>query len=336
MEQNTRFKYINISLLSILAVVLFVFTFYLIRNKEFEKTYWGFELKTKADTNAGYPIKIIGYEIGNPLDLYAHYYFNASDEYGTKNFSSFMILRGEQIKDYDRDNKILFPSRLTLTYYSFSESKTYQLKAELPYNKIKKIAPKFKEGTNNWVILNILPQGKIQLYIDSSDNKSSKKTIIASFQAKEKTTDVKLLLPKYMDSIGISSAADFNNLIIKKYNWQIKIAPNVNSEITDFSAKSFGEQACFDKETKSENGLIPNVIYLDWKNNKQKYRRQFYFPASKILAAFEKLDSIDKTTPIMIIAEPDEKLGFRLSAQKNDIKIPLEELYAQEPTNMTE
>lgn len=115
---KNRTFYINIVLAMLLVAISALFVNELLQNKEFEKTFWDFEIHT-SDKNQ---MKLMNYSIGNSKEYSA---FALNDV--NRDNNPFLLDSLDDLRTYmsSMDDKKLYPDELYITYYSFAEKKFY-------------------------------------------------------------------------------------------------------------------------------------------------------------------------------------------------------------------
>ena len=155
--------YINITLTMLMVAISALFVNELLQDKEFEKTYWDFEIHI-SDKNQ---IKLVNYVIGNSKEFSA---FALNDV--NRDNNPFLLNSSDALKTYmsSMDDKKLYPNQLSIIYYSFVEKKFYQYEDTLLYNEIRNAGNSLAKERS--LILTLLPKGKLKLSVRDNEDKS--------------------------------------------------------------------------------------------------------------------------------------------------------------------
>jgi hypothetical protein len=249
------------------------------------------------------------------------------------------------------------PTRLNITWFSYTEDKFYAGTFVLPSDRIELL---FKNGIKNprtgrnitfqTIIVGMAPEGAVSVWLETE----SLVLEVATFHASEAKIDWKALLDndrvsrkQYID-IMLKEALSPNELItlkaegipkglsethLKQYEWKPKV---VGSKLLAMKLKTNnGEYETFsllqDTNPRS-NRAVPNTIYLDWQDTFGiKYTTIINFDENETFRAFQKLSSGNAGHQMELLLEISEKTHeieislkdhqFILRLQKTKVKV---------------
>lgn len=273
MKNNTF--YINITLTMLLVVISALFVNEILQNKEFEKTYWDFEIHI-SDNNQ---IKLVNYAIGNSKEFSV---FALNDL--NRDNNPFLLNSSDVLKNYmiSMDDKKLYPNQLSIIYYSFVEKKFYKYEDTLLYNEIRNAGSSLSKERS--LILSLLPKGKLKLSVRDNKNES-KEIFIQKLQAKPILGNLQLLNGDDHYSLqNIHSIQEYADLMTKKYSYKINFSSIEFEELEIYSFAGEKIEPAFDRHAKN---LIPDNVYFSTPECTGGIR--YYFDEQEILSAFEEL-----------------------------------------------
>lgn len=291
---KNRTFYINFVLALLMVAILVLFVNELLQNKEFEKTYWDFEIHI-SDNNQ---IKLMDYSIGN-LKEYSTFGLNDVN----RDNNPFLLDSSDSLRTYmsSLDDKKLYPDQLYITYYSFSEDKFYQYKDTLLYKEIKNAGNSFAKERS--LILTLLPKGEMKLSVRDNENEG-KEIFIQKLQAKPIQGDLQLLNGDNSYTLqNIPTIKEYANLITKKYSYNVTFS---SIELGELNLYSFAGKKIKPAFKHHEKNNIPKNIDVNFSTSEYSGIVRYYFDEKEILSAFEKL-SKNKISPMELIGKINDQ-----------------------------
>lgn len=279
---KNRTFYINIVLAILLLAISTLFINELLQNKEFEKTYWDFEIHISDN----HQIKLINYSIGNSKD-YATFRLNEVNQYN----NPFLLDSSDASKNYMTsfiDDKKPYPDQLYITYYSFTEKKFYQYKASLLYNEIRNAGNHFVKERS--LILTLLPKGEMKLSVKDNEDRN-KEIFIQKLQAEPIQGNLQLLKGDEDYLQNINTIEEYADLITKKYSYKISFS---SIELEKLELYSFAGKKIEPAFKRYKQNSIPENIYLLRVGCSKSEKYNFY--EKEILSAFEELSKNNTST----------------------------------------
>ena len=210
----------------LLVVISALFVNEILQNKEFEKTYWDFEIHI-SDNNQ---IKLVNYAIGNSKEFSV---FALNDL--NRDNNPFLLNSSDALKTYmsSMDDKKLYPNQLSIIYYSFVEKKFYQYEDTLLYNEIRNAGNSLAKERS--LILTLLPKGKLKLSVRDNEDKS-KEIFIQILQSKPIQGNFQLLNgDDHYTLQNIHLIQEYADLITKKYSYKISFSSSGLEELKLYS-----------------------------------------------------------------------------------------------------
>ena len=290
MKNNTF--YINITLTMLLVVISALFVNEILQNKEFEKTYWDFEIHI-SDNNQ---IKLVNYAIGNSKEFSV---FALNDL--NRDNNPFLLNSSDALKTYmsSMDDKKLYPNQLSIIYYSFVEKKFYQYEDTLLYNEIRNAGNSLAKERS--LILTLLPKGKLKLSVRDNEDKS-KEIFIQILQSKPIQGNFKLLNgDDHYTLQNIHTIEEYVDLITKKYSYKLDFS---SIELEKLEISSFAGEKIEPVFERNEQNPIPDNIYFLTPDCSGSVR--YYFDEKEILSAFEEL-SKNKISSLELVGKRNEQ-----------------------------
>ena len=285
MNMKNRTFYINIALTILLVAISALFGNELLQNKEFEKTYWDFEIHT-SDKNQ---IKLVNYVIGNSKEFSA---FALNDV--NRDNNPFLLNSSDALKTYmsSMDDKKLYPNQLSIIYYSFVEKKFYQYEDTLLYNEIRNAGNSLAKERS--LILTLLPKGKLKLSVRDNEDKS-KEIFIQILQSKPIQGNFQLLNgDDHYTLQNIHLIQEYADLITKKYSYKISFSSSGLEELKLYSFAGRLIEPAFDTY---EQNFVPDNIDVSFSKQECSETVRYYFDEKEILSTFEEL-SKNKTSSL--------------------------------------
>lgn len=324
--------YLNFCLAGIFIVLLLLYGIALLKKKEFNKVSWSAKIISMSpdstDEKAGM-LKIIDAVFINT--------FNDSEN--RIDYNSPKLIDSQRADSvYFRSQDDLLPDSLSIKYFSAEEKKFYQLNTKLSLDKIQSSLENKSLGIN--LKLEVQPKGKVLLMIDQLENKNFASKLVESFQAKEFSGTLKMLVyrtysgEEYNDFPSLKTVSDYSDILTQKYTWKIKIETENAEKISEISAYAFdGKSMRKDGETFEDVRLryIPNRFSIDW-GNTQRYGSSYFFDSQEVLEAFKDLNQIKSNEPMLITFNLFKNTFPKAQISKGGKTILLKDVYPDLPT----
>jgi len=329
--KNTKLDYINIFLAIVLVALIILYFATIFKNKEQDKIFWNAEIQSISENPTVENSNTI-----QIIDATFHNNFNHS--------KSDIDSESKRVTSARSDNSVFFkiwqeellPDSLNLKYFSIDERKFYQLKTPLSYEKMKGLVK--EKDVVPILILEVHPQGKILLKIIPNEKANTESLLVETFIAKETEGNLDMLV--YEESLGqkysryksIENITDYSDLLQNRYKWSAKVELeelDVLKSVYTYSFKEDRIEISEDADTAAIRS-IPKIFYIYWKNKKD-YNIQYELSPIEVLNAFRSLNKTNSSGDINFTFKVYKNDYAKCEISKNDIVIPLKDLYPSKP-----
>lgn len=328
--------YLNFCLAGIFIVGLIFYGGTLIQKKKFDKFYWSAKIisvKPNSVNEQSGMLKILDAGLINNFNQTV----TRLDHYSPKSIFS---KEGSESAFFGTQNELL-PDSLTIKYFSIEENKFYQLNAKLPLEKIHNSLENKEFETD--LKIEIQSGGKISLKIEQPESEKSGSKLILSFQAKEITGTLKMLVDggrlneEDYDLSLLRRVSDYSDIITQKYVWKIKIEIEGSEKILESLAYTFERESIGPENASLENALLRNIpesAAVEW-GNEQHYHSFCTFDGQEILDAFKDLDKIKSNEPAVITFKIFKNAFPKVQISKAGKTIKLKNINPTTPIKMS-
>ncbi len=327
MKKENNIFYLNIFLTLLLLSVISTYTYNIFLQKEWEKIAWTpvivSDIKQASEKETTPDVILLFFEINNDIDYRSNYYFKYESQYS---YDINPFLNADSKVELSRyEFKGLLPDELKLRYFSFEDVCTYELETPLSYFKLQTICK-----NKSQLFIKIKPKGKIELLCKNGDLESDVLVPITHFQAKKIPTDLDVLKNSERSLDSIPNLVDYKDVFKEKFNWICKFDLTANASIESASTRDFSKKYHEDFVEASLK-TIPEELQLRFTHEGCLYIPSYNFDAFELLTAFRKLNEIDTTSAIELVAKFDPiAKTYSCYLAKDTIAIPLRNIYREE------